>query len=110
MFEDLYDAISRMFSWWWPTTHAEITDVEIERTGDRGGDELLRLCVLFKFYVGEDGPYCGEDFWQPAFSIGQVKRLREAKQRMKRKHTVPVRYRRDDPSVNCLDREAWRDL
>ena len=108
MFEDLYDAISRLWSWSWPTAQGEVTDVGIERAGD-GSDQEARLWVCYKFWVNEDGPYCGEDFWKPAFSIGALKRLRPGPRKLKNKQ-VPVRYRRDDPSVNRLDREAWRGL
>ena len=110
MFEDLYDSIRMLFSWRWPTAPAEITGVSIERLHRGEENEELRLCVWYKFYVGDDGPYSGESFWKPIFTFGIVKRMRAAVSTMKRKHTVPVRYRADDPSQNKLDSEAWRDL
>ncbi len=107
MFEDLYDSIRMWFSWSWPTAQAEITEVEVEYfPADQ--EKQPRLCVCYKFYVGDDGPYCGESFWRPTFSL--LKDIEEAKHVMETKRTAPVRYRQDDPSQNRLDREAWRDL
>ena len=37
-------------------------------------DDTLRLSVVYNFWVNDDGPYGGEGFWTPAFSIGAVKR------------------------------------
>jgi hypothetical protein len=110
MFEDLYDSIRMLFSWSWPTEQAEITVVEIERIRHARDPDELRLSVCYKFYVGDDGPYSGEGFWKPVFSLGQVKRLHKAVQTMKQNHTVPVHYRPDDPSQNRLGRETWRGL
>ena len=109
MFEDLYDALSRLWSFSWPATQAEVTDIELERIGNPD-ENRIRLCVCYKFWVGDDGPYSGEDFWKPAFTIGQVKRLRDAKKKLNAKRMVSVRYRPADPSINRLDKESWRDL
>jgi len=109
MFEDLGDAIRMQFRFLWPTADAEVTEVDIERVGDPD-DGRLRLAVCYKFYVGEDGPYTGESFWEPIFTFKLAEHMREAKRKMKHKHMVPVRYRADDPSQNRLDREAWREL
>lgn len=111
MFEDLYDAFTRLFSFSWPTANGEVFDVEIESLPDGEGGEKLRLCVIYNFYVGDDGPYTGESFWHiPGMGRGAMKRLETAKQAMELKHTVPVRYRRDDPSQNRLDSDAWRGI
>jgi hypothetical protein len=109
MFEDLYDSVRMLFSWWWPTADAEISEVTIERVGDPT-DNRLRLSVCYKFYVGDDGPYTGESFWQPKFTFRLVAQMRDARRTMRQKHRVPVRYRADDPSQNRLGREAWRGV
>lgn len=109
MFEDLGDAIRMMFRFSWPTADAEITEVDIERVGDPE-DGRLRLAVCYKFYVGDDGPYTGESFWEPKFTWGLVKRMRNAQRTMRQKNKVPVHYRRDDPSQNRLDRDSWGGL
>jgi len=109
MFEDLGDAVRKLFSFSWPTADAEITEVEIERVGDPD-DGRLRLSVGYRFYVGDDGPYCGESFWEPKFTFGLVERMRDAKRNVKQKHLVPVRYRTDDPSQNRIDHAAWSHL
>ena len=109
MFEDLYDACTRLFSFTWPTANAEITDMEMENLGDHN-EPRFRMCVCYRFYVGDDGPYSGEDFWKPMWTYKQLQRLKRAKQNLLLKHTVPVRYRRDDPSLNRLDTDAWRGI
>jgi len=99
MFSDLYDAVSCLWSWQWPTVEGEITAIDIERAGN----DRLRLAVAYKFSVDDGGPYTGESFWTPAFSIGQLRAVRNAKRALHIGQRVPVRYRRDDPSVNALD-------
>jgi len=63
----------------------------------------VRLAEAYKFSIGDDGPYTGESFWTPAFSIGQLKSVRNAKRALHIGQRVPVRYRGDDRSVNALD-------
>jgi hypothetical protein len=104
MFRDLYDAVSRLWWWRWPTTEGEITAIDIERVGN----DRVRLAVAYKFSIGDDGPYTGESFWTPAFSIGQLKSVRNAKRVLHIGQRVPVRYRGDDPSVNALDGGVYR--
>jgi hypothetical protein len=108
MFEDLYDALSMLWSWSWPTAPGEISLVEIERIGDGRNDERIRLSVCYKFWVGDDGPYTGESFWNPQLFI--KKRIKAARTKVRKGQTVLVRYRNDDPSVNRLDKSAWRGL
>ena len=111
MFEDVFDAARMLFNSSWPTADAEITDVYIERLGDRiRQDDQARLCVCYRFYVSDDGPYSGISFWKPTFTFGLAKRMRDARKQMLRKHIAAVHYRPDDPSQNRLAREAWRDL
>jgi hypothetical protein len=111
MFEALYDELSRLWSWRWPTALGEIVLVQIERfrpaTSNR---DTFRLSVVYSFSVGDDGPYGGESFWCPPFSFGAIKRLRRAKRKLHVGLPVLVRYRPDDPSVNRLDRSVWREL
>jgi len=109
MFEDLGDAFRMLFRFTWPIADAEVTEVEIERVGDPD-DGRLRLAVCYKFYIGDDGPYCGESFWEPKFTFRLANRMRDARRRLKQRHVVPVHYRSGDPSQNRLDRDAWRDL
>ena len=68
MFDDLYDAVSVLWSWRWPVADGEITAVDIERTRDSDGRQSIRLAVAYKFSIGDDGPYTGESFWTPAFA------------------------------------------
>ena len=112
MFEDLYDACSFLLSFTWPTGHAEITDMYIEETTHRArhSDQQFRLIVCYRFFVADDGPYSGIDYWKPTWSYHQIRRIKEARKNLKLKHTVPVRYRRDDPSLNHLDSDAWRGI
>ena len=100
MLTEIYDAISILWSNWWPVTDGEITAVDVEpvRTS-----EEYRLAVAYKFSVGDDGPYTGESFWIPALPIGQMQKLRHARDVLRIGHPVRVRYRKDDPSVNRLD-------
>jgi hypothetical protein len=108
MFEDLYDAVSLTWSFAWPTAQGEITTVDVERIPHSEGGDTLRLAIAYKFSLGEDGPYTGESFWTSKFL--NKKRVIEARHHFHIHQPVTVRYRRDDPSVNTLDRTTWRDL
>ena len=107
MFEALMDEVSKLFSWQWPIAQGEITVAEIERIHD---NEALRLSVTYKFSIGDDGPYSGEAYWQPKFSIHLVEKMRTAKKQMFVGRPVEVRYRPSDPSVNRLDGGVARYL
>lgn len=109
MFEDLYDSISFLWSWRWPTVGGEITAVVVERVRHYRGGDTLRLAIAYKFSVGEDGPYDGESFWEPSF-FWKKRRIVAARHRLHTRQHVLVRYRPDDPSVNTLDRVVWRDF
>ena len=107
MFRDLYDGLTLLWSWRWPTVQGNVTDVTVERfTNKSGPAQTLRLSVAYEFYVGTDGPYTGETNWTPAFSSKQ--RIKTAHDRIRKGHFVPVRYRPHDPSVNRLDGSVWR--
>jgi len=106
VFDDLYDAVSLLWSWRWPEILGQITAVDVERIEDAQGRETLRLAVAYKFSIGNDGPYTGESLWQPAFLSG--KRVLAARRNVRVHQQVLVRYRPDDPSVNKLDRRARR--
>ena len=99
MFEDLCDAVSRLWSWSWPCADGKITDVLGERIGKN--QDRARLSVTYEFWVGSDGPYTGECFWKPVFF--EIKRVAAARKSVHRNQRVHVRYRPDDPSVNTLD-------
>ncbi|MCI0352219.1 MAG: DUF3592 domain-containing protein [Acidobacteriales bacterium] len=108
MFEELYDAMSRLLSWRWPEAVGEVTAVNIERVNAYKNRETFRLAVAYKFSVGMDGPYTGESFWQPAFFV--KKRVVGARHKIRVRQQVMVRYRPDDPSINKLDGRAWESL
>jgi hypothetical protein len=108
MFEDVYDGLSFCWSWHWPRCGGEITAVDVERKPDTNGNVALRLAVAYKFSSGDDGPYTGESFWQPAFCVN--KGVIAARRKMRIPQKVIVCYRPDDPSVNRLDRGVWRGL
>lgn len=111
MFEDFYDEISKLWSWRWPIAQGQVVLAEIERVRHRSSkDDTFRLSVVYNFCVNDDGLYGGEGFWSPAFSIGAMKKLREAKRNFRVGMPVVVRYRPDDPSINKLDRRVWEHL
>jgi len=99
MFNDLYDAMSFLWSWRWPVADGRVTEVISERMGRK--KDRARLAVAYEFSTGSDGPYTGECFWTPAFL--QVRRVASARKKIRRSAGVRVRYRPDDPSVNRLD-------
>jgi len=108
MFEDLYDAVSFLWSWTWPTVDGNVTEVLVERIKHNRNPDTFRLSVTYEFSVGADGPYTGESFWAPAFC--RNRRVTAARHKIHNHQRVLVRYRRDDPSVNNLDRSAWEGL
>ena len=108
MFDDLYDAVSFLWSWRWPETLGEVTAVDVERVKDSESMESFRLAVAYKFSIGTDGPYTGESFWQPIFS--SQSRALASRHNIRVHQQVAVRYRSDDPAVNKLDRRVWQSL
>jgi hypothetical protein len=108
MFEDLYAKISLLWSWRWPETIGDITAVDIERINDSQGNVTLQLAVAYKFSIGDDGPYTGESFWQPAFC--SKRRVMAARRGIRVHHQARIRYCPDDPSVNRLDGSTWQNL
>lgn len=99
MFEDLYDEISLLWSRFWPVADGIVTEVISERLGR--DQQRIRLAVAYEFSVGEDGPYTGESFWTPAFC--QLRRVANARKRIRKGQKVRIRYRPSDPGVNTLD-------
>jgi hypothetical protein len=59
MFEDLYDAISMIWSWRWPASGGRVTAVDVERIRHSRGRDTLRLAIAYEFSLGDDGPYPG---------------------------------------------------
>ena len=108
MFDDLYDAVSYLWSWRWPVVGGEVTAVDVDRRRDTDGRDNMRLCVAFEFWVRDDGPYTGESFWAPSFF--RNKRVVAARRKIRIRKAVQVRYRPDDPSVNRLDHSVWSGL
>ena len=104
MLNDLFDAFSYLWSWRWPVADGQVTAVDIERIGE-GRNKIFRLAVAYEFSLGEDGPYTGESFWQPAFLAKT--RVQNTARRFHLRQQVAIRYRPDDPSINRLDRSVW---
>jgi hypothetical protein len=99
MFSDLFDYISLLFYWQWPSAEGEITAARI-----MAGSRQLRLEYRFSlgdgYYTGE----CGCPSWYAgsgAININEAFRIGQP---------VTVRYRRDNPSINKLDRSVWQAL
>jgi hypothetical protein len=103
VFEALWDEVSKLGSFRWPVARGEVTDALIERRRDSRGNEHPRLAVAYKFSVGDDGPYDGEGFWQLRWSWNALAKIKQARRKVRSGHSVRVRYRPDDPSVNKLD-------
>ncbi len=99
MFSDLYDALSMLWSWRWPIADGEVTEVYIMRCGRE--EERAKLGVIYKFSIGEDGPYTGESLWEPPFLNHE--NVIAARRKIRTRQKVRVRYRPDDPSVDRLD-------
>jgi hypothetical protein len=105
MFEGLLDFLSSLWSGSWPEAIGEITDVGTARVRTRYG-YFLQLIVSYKFSIGDDGPYTGEDYWQ-AYPFGSNRQVIRARQRFRTGDLVVVRYRKADPSTNKIDRSVW---
>lgn len=99
MFSDLYDCISLLFYRLWPSVDGEITAVRI--LGGSG-----RLLVEYSFSL-EERSYIGEAGC-PSWSVAPA--AINIHERFPIGRPVTVRYRRDNPSVNKLDRSVWQDL
>lgn len=90
MFEDLRDAFSKLFFWRLPATEAKVTAVRIDpATG--------RVVIHYQFWLGDDGPYTGVGFAESDLPL--------ATKNVDVGAIVSVRYRREDPSINELDRD-----
>ena len=63
------------------------------------------MLIEYRFSLG-DGYYTGES-GLPSWFAGAVANINEM---FRIGQPVAVRYRRDDPSVNRLDRSVWHDL
>ena len=66
----------------------------------------MELVVEYKFSLGSDGPYTGESVSPPTTAL-DVKIINE---RMRVGQPVTVRYRKDDPSVNKVDKTVWEEF
>jgi hypothetical protein len=108
MLSDLYDHVSKLFSRRWPTAEGEITAVNISYGGYgyRGGNRVL-VIIDYKFRTGGGELYTGEASWSPWF--GSVNGT-DINDQLCLGEPVTVRFRRDDPSVNRLDRSVWEYL
>ena len=102
MFDDLYDALSRLWSWSWPRAEGKVTEVLGEHIEFRSGEKRARLAVAYEFTIGEDGPYTGEFFWTPIFF--SIRRVAEARRKIRSHQRVRIRYRPDDPSINTIEK------
>jgi hypothetical protein len=99
MFSDLYDWISLLFYRRWPRVEGKITAVR-----SLGGSG--RLFLEYRFSLGEES-YIGEAGC-PAWFVGTA--AINMSERFPVGQPVTVRYRKDNPSVNKLDRSVWQDL
>jgi hypothetical protein len=108
VFNDLYDAISVLWSYRWPETMGEVYRVAVERARDPDG-RSLQLCLAYKFSIGDDGPYTGESIWSPPFRVSD-ERVLAARSHLRVGHPVLVCYRPDDPAVSKLDKCVWQIL
>ena len=107
MFSDLFDNISLIFSWRWPKAEGVITAIDLQHIYDEvSGTERPRIVVVYKFSVGDDGPYTGESAW-PRLEQMDLMNINEV---LRPGQAVTVLYRKNNPSVNRLDRSVWRDL
>ena len=90
MFEDLRDYFAKLFIWRLPTTEVTITDIRIDQvTG--------RIAIYYQFSLGQDGPYTGVGSAEGELPL-LTKKLDVGR-------PITVRYRREDPSINELDRD-----
>jgi hypothetical protein len=56
MFKDLYDAVSFLWSWTWPTVDGTATEVLVERIRHQRNPDTFRLSITYEFSIGVDGP------------------------------------------------------
>ena len=104
MFEDLFDCISLLFAWRWPTAAGHITAVDIQRVPNQARSQ--RVVVVYEFSIDGDGPYTGQSSSSGWSRPLRVVNIRES---LRVGRPVTVRYRRVDPSVNKLDSSSWRE-
>jgi len=95
MVDDLYDAISMVWSWRRPTSEGKATAVAIEPIGHSRGRDTLPLAIAYRSSFGDDRPYRGESFREPAFFA--KKRMVAARHKFHIHQQVTVRYRRGAP-------------
>jgi Protein of unknown function (DUF3592) len=103
---ELYDKVTLLFSWRWPTVEGDITSVDLDAVSAGRRGDRVRLAVAYKFCVGRDGPYTGEYYWDPRSSANVL----AAKNTLRVGQSVTVRYRPDDPSVSTLADDFWPGL
>ena len=101
MFGELYENLSLLFYWRWPTVEGVITAADLIY------GRYPAIVIVYEFSVGEDGPYTGQSrspFWFGSTNVNGINKQLAAGER------VLVRYRPNQPSVNKLDSSVWRDL
>jgi hypothetical protein len=89
MFNDLYDAISLLWSWRWPVAEGEVTAVDIERMRHDRNSDTARRTIYRRMLLG--AAFCS------------VRRIASARRKLHIRDPLRVRYRPGDPSVNTLD-------
>jgi hypothetical protein len=102
VFGDLYDKLSMIFSWRWPTAEGVITAVRVDPC--RQG---LQVVLDYEFALDDGQPYTGESS-APSWVRGS--KLINVHETFRVGNAVTVRYRTSDPSVNRLDGRVWRDF
>ncbi len=99
MFSDLYDYISLLLYWLWPSVEGQITAVRI--LGGSG-----RFLVEYKFSLEMDLTSV-----KPVALLGlSARQLSTFNETFPIGQSMTVRYRPDNPSVNKLDRSVWQNI
>ena len=82
----------------WPIAQGQITGWNrIQR------DKENFVIVSYKFSVGDDGPYTGQESWQPSMKFRGQDLADNAERLLFDGRSIDVRYKPSDPSENTVD-------
>jgi hypothetical protein len=104
MFDDLYDVVSRLWSWHWPIAQGEVTAVGFQQIPRIDTADEVSLTVTYRFSVNDDGPFTGIRTWTSTHY--RISDLLVARDQFHEGDAVKVRYRTDDPSEQVTARFA----